>query len=160
MPFVRNIGFSQHLLTTPTPLSSQHLGRYGPGKHVVWLPHHSWHDATFFISLLRPDPSPPAPSRVPRRLPLQLFEGFYYASAHAHDVDGDQSLNDGNKYVDIDADFEMAPGEPNDVLVCNAHLWACERLFFADGSSAYTGLNITKKPDNKGNNFVCFSDSM
>jgi hypothetical protein len=91
----------------------------------------------------------------PLRPPLQFYEGFFYASAHAHDVDSDKPVNDGDHYVDLkaeyEANFELAPGEPNDVAVCNKHLWACERLFFADGSSAYTGSNIAKKPDNLGN---------
>ena len=82
---------------------------------------------------------------------LQLYEGHFYASAHAHDVDGDKAFNDGDQIVDLEPDFEMAPGEPNDVAVCNAHFWACDRLYFADGSSAYTALSIAKKPDNSGN---------
>jgi hypothetical protein len=83
---------------------------------------------------------------------FQIHEGFVYASAHMHPVDGaaETCINDGDQSVVIHADFEVAPGDANDIAVCNAHLWACESLVFADGSYAYTSLNIAKHPDNKG----------
>ena len=83
---------------------------------------------------LRSDVSPltPAPSL------LQFHNGFIYASAHVHDVDGQTYIQDGNTPVGIDAGFEVAPGDASDVEVANAHAWGSDSLIFSDGTVAYS----------------------
>lgn len=80
---------------------------------------------------------------------FQIRDGFVYASAHMHAVDSGENVYDGDQWADICMDFEVAPGDQNDLAVCNEHMWACEAMIFADGSYAYTALHIAKKPDTK-----------
>jgi hypothetical protein len=52
--------------------------------------------------------------------------------------------------VDIDAGFEVAPGDASDIEVANAHPWGSYWLVFSDGAWAATALNIAKVPPHKG----------
>jgi hypothetical protein len=72
------------------------------------------------------------PSSIPQTKSV-VFKGYLYATAHFHAVDGVSIVEDGNDFVAIDAAFEIAPGDDNDVAVCNAHAWGCRFLAFADG---------------------------
>ena len=80
----------------------------------------------------------------------QLHNGYIYASALAHEVDG--LYDQGHiSFVEIDAGFEVAPGDASDIEVANAHPWGSELLVFSDGTRAFTALN----PSGKGVSF-CF----
>ena len=116
------------------------LGRYAaPGKHVVSAA-----------------PQPAAPTSALKRLApppaplLQRHKGFIYASAHVHDVDEQTVILDGCTPVDIDAGFEVAPGDASDVEVANAHAWGSHYLIFSDGAVAGTALNIALNPSLRG----------
>jgi hypothetical protein len=61
-----------------------------------------------------------------------VFNGYIYATAHFHDVDGASLVEDGTDLVSLGAGFEVAPGDDNDVAVCNAHAWGSRFLAFAD----------------------------
>ena len=119
----------------PAPAPSSSLGRYAaPGKHVVSAA-----------------PQPAAPTSALKRLtPPQRHEGFTYASAHVRDVDGRDITKDGCTPVDIDAGFEVAPGDASDVEVANAHAWGSHYLIFSDGAVAGTALNIALNPSLRG----------
>ena len=112
------------------------LGRYAaPGKHVVSAAQPS-------TSALNVSPlTPPL---------LQLYKGFIYTSAHVHDVDGQDYIHDGCTPVDIDAGFEVAPGDASDVEVANAHAWGSLCLIFSDGAWAYSALGVAEFPSDKG----------
>ena len=81
---------------------------------------------------------------------LQRHKGFIYATAHVHDVDGQTIIQDGLRPVDIDAGFEVAPGDAGDIEVANAHGWGTDLVVFSDGSQAYSGLLIATRPSRKG----------
>ncbi len=51
---------------------------------------------------------------------------------------------DGNQLVDLHHDFEVAPGDANDIQVVNAHTWGCDGLVFSDGQVAATSLHIAE----------------
>ena len=61
-----------------------------------------------------------------------VFNGYLYATAHFHDVDTANIVTDGNNFVAVDAGFEIAPGDANDVAVSNAHAWGTRFLSFSD----------------------------
>lgn len=91
--------------------------------------------------------------------PLQLYNGYIYASAHLHPVNHAIVIEDGKHFVDIvDAEFEIAPGDENDIKVTNMYPWGSEWLVFEDGTAAATALAITHIPSLSGNsNFhSCF----
>jgi hypothetical protein len=74
-----------------------------------------------------------------------------YASAHLHSVDGATVIEDGNTLVSIGfGGFEVAPGDDDDVRVCNLHPWGCEWLVFSDGTSSATALSVAQLPSLKG----------
>ena len=81
----------------------------------------------------------------------QRHNGYIYAVAHTHDVDCRDVILDGKTVVDIDAGFEVAPGDASDIEVANAHPWGSELLVFSDGTRAFTALN----PSGKGMS-LCF----
>jgi hypothetical protein len=89
--------------------------------------------STSALKRLAPDPPPPPPPPL-----LQLYKGFIYTSAHVHDVDGQTVIRDGDTPVDIDAGFEVAPGDASDIEVANAHAWGSGALIFSDGAWAYS----------------------
>jgi hypothetical protein len=62
-----------------------------------------------------------------------VYNGYMYATAHFHDVDGAGIVTDGDDFVSVGAGFEIAPGDADDVAVCNAHAWGTRFLAFADG---------------------------
>ncbi len=78
---------------------------------------------------------------------LQRHNGYVYAVAHLRDVNCDyyQDSKDGNTLVDIDAGFDVAPGDASDVEVTNAHPWGSSHLLFSDGGGAYT--SVLMKPN-------------
>jgi hypothetical protein len=89
-------------------------------------------------------------------LPLQLHNGYVYASAHVRDVDGRDVIQDGDTPVDIDGGFEVAPGDASDVEVANAHAWGSSGLIFSDGAFAKSALNIAEVPSYRGKaSYVC-----
>ena len=92
---------------------------------------------------LSPLPPDPSPSFFP---PTQRHNGYIYASAHAHGVN-EERIDDGDTPVDIDAGFEVAPGDASDIQVVNAHPWGCKALLFCDGKAACTTNFIAKYPD-------------
>ena len=47
--------------------------------------------------------------------------------------------------VDIDAGFEVAPGDDSDIQVVNDHGWQCGGMAFSDGGFAWTALDIAKE---------------
>ena len=49
-------------------------------------------------------------------------------------------IEDGCTPVDIDAGFEVAPGDASDVEVANAHAWGSACLIFSDGTYAMSAL--------------------
>jgi hypothetical protein len=49
---------------------------------------------------------------------------------------------DGCTFVDIDAGFEVAPGDASDIEVANAHAWGSWRLVFSDGAWASTARSL------------------
>jgi hypothetical protein len=74
-----------------------------------------------------------------------------YASAHLHSVDGATVIEDGHALVSIGfGGFEVAPGDDDDVMVCNMHPWGCEWLVFSDGTSSATALSVAQLPSLKG----------
>ena len=93
--------------------------------------------------------APHSPSSPPP-LPSQRYKGFIFASAHVRDIDGQPWIKDGQKLVDIDAGFEVAPGDTIDIEVVNAHAWGSWHLVFSDGTYAATSMRIAEKPSNKG----------
>jgi hypothetical protein len=72
------------------------------------------------------------PSNIPPSKCV-VFNGYLYATAHFHGVDSVTYVEDGDDFVDIGTGFEIAPGDVNDVAVCNAHAWGSRFLAFADG---------------------------
>jgi acyl-ACP thioesterase len=88
---------------------------------------------------------PPAPSLL-----HQLYNGYIYATAHMHDVDGQTEIRDGCAPVDIDAGFEVAPGDVVDIEVANEHPWGTRCLVFSDGQVTATALMIADDPSDKG----------
>ncbi len=73
--------------------------------------------------------------------------GYVYATAHVHDVHGHEVLKDGPTPIDVDAGFEVAPGDANDVWVSNAYSWGCNGLVFGNTHWAYTADLLNGKPD-------------
>ena len=115
------------------------LGRYAAhGKHVV----SAAPQPAVSTSAIQPF-APDSPL-------LQRHKGFIYASAHVHDVDGQTIIEDGTTPVDIDAGFEVAPGDASDVEVACAHAWGSFALVFCDGWTASTALRIAHYPWMKG----------
>ena len=115
------------------PVLLQNLSPLNPQPHI---PYTSTRDSN------RPNShSPP---------PLQCHKHYIYATAQAHDVDGWNVIEDGDTFVRIDAGFEIAPGDANDVEVANAHAWGSWCLVFSDGTLAATALNIAENPSRKG----------
>ena len=88
-------------------------------------------------------PSPPIPSAL---------QGLHLRQrgAHLHDVDGRDKIYDGDTPVDIDAEFDVAPGDSSDVEVANAHAWGSVCLILSDGAASYSALRIVEEPSNKG----------
>ena len=80
----------------------------------------------------------------------QRHNGFVYAVAHAHDVDRRDFIKDGKTFVDIDAGFEVAPGDASDIEVANAHPWGSYFLVFIDGARAAAARCIAGNPSHKG----------
>ena len=98
-------------------------------------------------------PQPPRSNVSPLTSPphlLQRHKGFIYASAHVRDVDGRTFINDGIIPVDIDAGFEVAPGDASDVEVTNVHVWGSVALLFSDGAVAWTAPHIAQTPSDWG----------
>ena len=52
--------------------------------------------------------------------------------------------------VDIDAGFEVAPGDASDVEVANAHAWGSYCLVYSDGAAAHSARGIAMIPSVKG----------
>ena len=72
--------------------------------------------------------------------PIQRDSGFYYMTAHMHDVFGENHVLDGDQFVDIAPGWEVAPAnDPNVLLVCDAHAWQTQQLVLADGGYCFTG---------------------
>ena len=68
-------------------------------------------------------------------------------------------MKEGHVPVDIDAGFEVAPGDASDIEVTNAHAWGCFNLVFSDGKVACTALqNVVIPTYYKGTTFT-FSQS-
>jgi hypothetical protein len=86
----------------------------------------------------------------------QLHNGYIYAVAHAHDVDCRREIRDGCILVDIDAGFEVAPGDASDIEVANAHPWGSNDLVFSDGAIAATAIGIARDPSVKGMSCLLF----
>ncbi len=80
----------------------------------------------------------------------QRHNGYIYAVAHAHGVGCRDVIEEGSPFVDIDAGFEVAPGDASDIAVANAHAWGSVWLVFSDGAIAATALTIAKVPSYKG----------
>jgi hypothetical protein len=59
-------------------------------------------------------------------------------------------MRDGQTPVDIDAGFEVAPGDANDIEVTNAHAWGSNSLIFSDGAYCNTQVWIAQDPARKG----------
>jgi hypothetical protein len=59
-------------------------------------------------------------------------------------------MREGNTFVDIDAGFEVAPGDASDIEVANSHPWGSSRLSFSDGAQAATALYLDLHPAVKG----------
>ena len=77
--------------------------------------------------------------------------GFIYASAHVRDVDGEDLIEDGRTPVDIDAGFEVAPGDASDIEVANAHYWGSwGAVIFSDGRVAQNLTHCAYEPRYKG----------
>jgi hypothetical protein len=72
----------------------------------------------------------------------QRHNGYIYAVAHVHNVDSRDIIQDGDTPVDIEAGFEIAPGDASDIQAANAHTWGSRLIVFYDGSIAATALNI------------------
>ncbi len=56
----------------------------------------------------------------------------------------------GSTFVDIDAGFEVAPGDASDIQVANAHPWGSYFLVLSNGAVVSTALNLENNPDLKG----------
>ena len=120
------------------------------GEGAPSLSHHTLQPAP---AICTPEHRTPCPQRLtplPPPLPLQLYKGFIYASAHLHDVDGRDKIYDGDTPVDIDAEFDVAPGDSSDVEVANAHAWGSVCLILSDGAASHSALRIVEEPSNKG----------
>jgi hypothetical protein len=102
-----------------------------------------------------PLPHPPSPP-TPFTPLLQRHNGYIYATAHVHDVDGRDAIKNGLPYVSIDAGFEVAPGDASDIEVANAHAWGSAALVFSDSNWAATAVGIAHLPSNKGNTNALF----
>ncbi len=137
----------------PAPAAAEQptsLGSYGAhGKHVV-----SAMTLILAASLpvpfnfsLTPPPHPPPPHP-------QHHNGCIYAVAHVRSFDCVDEVQDGQTIVDIDAGFEVAPGDASDIEVANAHPWGSLWLVFSDGAAAATALYIAKHPSFKGKPFT------
>ncbi len=50
--------------------------------------------------------------------------------------------------VDIDAGFEVAPGDDTDVHVVNTHGWGSGGMVFSDGGFAYTAVDLAEEVEN------------
>ena len=74
----------------------------------------------------------------------QTHKGYVYVSAHLHDVDSLVQIGDGDQLVDVQHDFEVAPGDADDIHVVNAHTWGSYGMVFSDGQVAGTSLNIAE----------------
>ncbi len=57
---------------------------------------------------------------------------------------------DGTVPVAVDAGFEVAPGDANDIAVCNLHTWGSYHLVFADGSLCATAYTLMRFPEEIG----------
>jgi hypothetical protein len=92
---------------------------------------------------------PPLTPHTPQR-----HNAYIYAVAHAHDVDCRDVIQDGRTFVDIDAGFEVAPGDASDIEVANAHAWGSWLLLFSGGAGAFTAQRIAcdvpEYPSSKG----------
>jgi hypothetical protein len=97
---------------------------------------------------------PPLTPHTPQR-----HNAYIYAVAHAHDVDCRDIIRDGSALVDIDAGFEVAPGDASDIEVANAHAWGSRGLILSgvtgDGAIAKnfiaaTAMGIARDPSIKG----------
>jgi hypothetical protein len=77
--------------------------------------------------------------------PFQRYNGYIYVTAHVRDVLRDHPERDGCTYVVIQAGFEVAPGDANDIAVANAYPWGSERLVFSDGSEACSALDLKRE---------------
>ena len=85
----------------------------------------------------------------------QEHKGYVYVSAHLHDVDSLVQIGDGDQLVDLHHDFEVAPGDANDIEVVNAHTWGSYGMVFSDGQVAGTSLNIAEcGPSGIGMRFI------
>jgi heme-binding NEAT domain protein len=58
-----------------------------------------------------------------------------YATAHFRSRDCRRTHYDGIDFVDIDAGFEVAPGDANDMSVANDYFWGSAYLVFSDGAA-------------------------
>jgi hypothetical protein len=59
--------------------------------------------------------------------------------------------------VDIDAGFEVAPGDDVDVQVVNEHGWQSGGMVFSDGGFAWTALDIAEEIEMaKTPGYVCY----
>ena len=57
---------------------------------------------------------------------------------------------DGAVPVAVDAGFEVAPGDADDIAVCNQHTWGSYHLVFADGSLCATANTLMRFPEEIG----------
>ena len=57
---------------------------------------------------------------------------------------------DGTVPVAVDAGFEVAPGDADDIAVCNQHTWGSYHLVFADGSLCATAYTLMRFPEEIG----------
>jgi hypothetical protein len=95
-------------------------------------------------------PASHASHRPFHHLKHQRYQGYIYATAHVHDVDGRVIVRDGRTPVAKDTGFDVAPGDVSDVEVANMHAWGSWRLVFSDGTYAATALRIIENNNNKG----------
>jgi hypothetical protein len=76
----------------------------------------------------------------------QFYNGYIYASSHVHDVDGLVMIDHADDGpVEIDAHFEVAPGDDNDIQVVNEHAWQSGGMVFGDGGFAWTAFDIAEE---------------
>ena len=52
--------------------------------------------------------------------------------------------------VAVDAGYEVAPCDADDIAVCNQHTWGSYHLVFADGSLCATAYTLMRFPDEIG----------
>jgi hypothetical protein len=57
---------------------------------------------------------------------------------------------DDHALVDVDAGFEIAPGDARDIEVANAHPWGSYWLVFSDGAISVSALGIDDIPSRQG----------